>query len=86
MVYDVNRYDENDPELFMAHGTDDRNPTTAFSEATELQEIYDSLDVYSELVPLEGADHGAWNAKVDGKSLSELTFDFIVWRQDLMAD
>ena len=83
MVYGTDRYDSSDPELFMAHGTDDRNPVTAFSEATELQDIYDSLGIYNELVPLEGQDHGAWNAQVDGKGLFEMSYDFIVLSQKL---
>ena len=82
-VYDVDRYDSNDPELFMAHGTDDRNPSTAYSEATELQGIFDSLGIYNQLVTLEGKDHGAWNATVDGKGIFELSFDFLVDRQNL---
>jgi hypothetical protein len=82
-IYGVSPYDSDDPELFMAHGTNDRNPTTTFEEATELQGIYESLGIHSELVPLEGQDHGAWSAEVDGKGLSELTFDFLVERQSL---
>ena len=85
-IYGINLYDMNDPELFMAHGTMDVNPSTPFSEATELKDIYDSLSIYNELVPLEGAGHGAWNAQVDGKGLNELTFDFLVERQNLMVE
>ena len=40
-VYGENRYDGNDPELFIAHGTLD--PAVLFSEATELDSIYLSL-------------------------------------------
>ena len=86
MAYGSNRYNSVDPELFMAHRTDDRNPTTAFSEALELQEIYDSFGIYNELVSLEGEDHGAWSAEVDGKSLFELSFDFLVARQGLSME
>lgn len=85
-IYGVNLYDINDPELFMAHGTMDVNPSTPFSEATELKNIYDSIGIYNELVPLEGAGHGAWNAQVDGKGLNELTFDFLVDRQNLNVE
>ncbi len=85
-IYGVNLYDINDPELFMAHGTMDVNPSTPFSEATELKDIYDSIGIYNELVPLEGAGHGAWNAQVDGKGLNELTFDFLVDRQNLNVE
>jgi len=86
LVFGLNRYDTNDPELFIAHGTNDENPSTPFSEATELQGIYDSLDIYSELVPLNGYGHGAWNATVDGKSLSDMSFDFLVERQNLRVE
>ena len=85
-IYGVNRYDSNDPELFMAHGTMDVNPSTPFSEATELEGIYNLLGNFNELVPLEGAGHGAWNAQVDGKNLNELTMDFVVERQNLNVE
>lgn len=85
-IYGLERYDAGDPELFLAHGTLDANPTTTFSEATELNNIYDSIGIYSELVPLEGAGHGAWSATVNEKSLFELTFDFLIERQELRVD
>lgn len=85
-AYGLNRYDANDPELFMAHGTEDQNTTTTFSEATELKGIFNSLGIYNKLIPLEGAGHGAWNATVNGQNLSELSFDFIVERQNLIVE
>lgn len=85
-VYGVYPYDVSDPELFMAHGTNDVNPSTPYSEATELQDIYNSLAIYNKLVTLEGAGHGAWNATLDGKSLSELTFDFLIERQNITVE
>ena len=81
-VYEVDRYDDEDPELFMAHG-DGNDPVTPYEGALDLQEIYDSLGIHSELVTLEGHGHGAWNAVVDGKGLFELSFDFLMERQDL---
>jgi len=83
-VYGLDRYDNNDPELFIAHGTLD--PTVLFSEATKLDSIYNSLGIYHELVPLVDKGHGAWNAKLNGKSLSEMTFDFLVDRQNLQVE
>jgi len=85
-VYGLYRYDGDDPELFLAHGDNDVNPSTPFSEATELKNIYDALGVHNELVTLEGEGHGAWDAKVNGKGLSEMTFDFIVERQSLEVE
>ena len=71
------RYDPNDPELFMAHGTDDINPSTPFSEATELEATFNANGIYNVLIPLEGAGHGAWDATANGKTLAELSFDFL---------
>ena len=83
-IYGMNRFDSNDPELFIAHGTED--PTVLFSEAEDMVHLYDSTGVYHELYTLEGQGHGAWNAQVDGQSLSELSFDFLVERQELILD
>ena len=81
------RYDSDDPELFMGHGTAE-DPVTPYEEALEMQEVYNDLGVYHELETLllpngEPAGHGAWNAQVDGKGLPELSFDFLVKRQGL---
>ncbi len=84
-VYGLNPYDTNDPELFMAHGNE-YDPVTPYDEAIELQGIYDSLGIYNELATLDGFGHGAWNATVNGKSLSDLSFDFLVERQDLNVE
>ena len=81
-VYGFDRFDADDPELFMAHG-DGNDPVTPYEGALALQDIYDSLNVHSELVTLEGHGHGAWNAVVDGKGLFELSFDFLMERQNL---
>ena len=81
-VYEVDRYDGAGPELFMAHG-DGYDPVTPYEGALVLQDIYDALEIHSELVTLEGHGHGAWNAVVDGKGLFELTFEFLNERQDL---
>ena len=93
MVYDLeqyDRYDSNDPELFMGHGQAP-DLQTPYEEALELQGIYDSLGIYNKLVTLllpngDPAGHGAWDAIVDGKGLSELTFDFLVKRQNLRVE
>ena len=81
-VYEVDRYDAKDPELFMAHG-DGNDPVTPYEGALALQDIYNSLGIYNELVTLEGHGHGAWNAVVNGKGIFELSFDFLIDRQKL---
>ena len=45
-----------------------------------------SLGIYNELVPLDGEDHGAWDAVVDGQGLFEMCFDFVVSRQGLRVE
>ena len=87
------RFDANDPELFMGHG-EGEDPQSPYTEALELQDIYNSLGIYSELktllVPSEEdptvlvpGGHGAWNGEVDGKGLFEMSHDFLVERQNL---
>lgn len=84
-VYGIDPYDADDPELFLAHGTADQNASTPYSESEQFQDIYDDLGLYSELIPLEDEDHGAWDAEVDGRGLSELSYDFLVARQGLIV-
>ena len=81
------RYDANDPGLFMGHG-EAEDLQTPYAGALELQEIYNDLGLHSELNTLllpdgSPAGHGAWDAVVDGKGLFELTFEFLVERQSL---
>lgn len=93
MVYGLeqyDRYDANDPELFLGHGQAD-DTQTPYEEALELQSIYESIGLYNKLVTLflpngDPAGHGAWDAVVDGKELPELTFDFLTERQNLIVD
>ena len=93
VVYNLqqyDRYDVNDPELFMAHGTAP-DPVTPYEEALELQSIYDSLGIHNTLSTLtkpngEPIGHGAWNGVLDSKGLFELTFDFLVERQNLNVE
>ena len=92
-VYNLNkydRYDSSDPELFMGHGTA-QDLVTPYQEALELQSIYDSLGIYNKLATLtlpngNPAGHGAWNGVVDGIGIFELSFDFLVERQNLTVE
>ncbi len=89
-VYNLHRYDENDPELFMAHGTAE-DPVTPYEGAIELQNIYDSIGVYQRLETIQlpngnPAGHGAWNGVVEEKGIYELSFDFLVERQNLNVE
>ncbi len=83
-VYGLNRFDNSDPPLFIAHGTED--PAVLFSEAEELVHLYESTGAHVELTTLEGRGHGPWDAIVNGKSLFDLSFDFLVEQQGLILD
>ncbi|MEM7103276.1 MAG: alpha/beta hydrolase [Bacteroidota bacterium] len=83
-AYGHQRFDSNDPSLFIAHGTED--PTVPFSNAEELKEIYEATGVPLAYYPIEGAGHGPWNATVNGERLDKLAFDFITEQQALTVE
>ncbi len=83
-IYGHQRFDRNDPSLFIAHGTED--PTVRFSNAEDLKAIYYANDRPLAYYPLEGKRHGAWSATVNNKHLEELAFDFIVEQQGLIVE
>jgi acetyl esterase/lipase len=83
-IYGYQRFDSNDPALFIAHGTED--PTVPFSSAEDLKNICETNEIDFVYYPLEGKGHGPWGATVNGKSLSDLSFDFIVENQNLNVE
>lgn len=84
VIYGHQRFDEHDPSLFIAHGTEDQ--TVPFIKAEELQNRYETTGVPYAYYPLEGKGHGAWGAKVNNIGLEELAFDFIVEQQCLIIE
>ena len=65
MVYDVNRYDENDPELFMAHGTDDEILRSAeATEHTRLRFFGCEASLYPSREQITGLGMRKWTGKV----------------------
>ena len=83
-IYGYQKFDSNDPALFIAHGTEDT--TVPFSSAEDLKTICETNEINFVYYPLEGRGHGAWGATVNGKSLSDLSFDFIVDNQELIVE
>lgn len=81
-IYGHNRFDNDDPSLFIAHGTED--PKVPFNNAEKLKAIYEANQVPYAYYPLIGKGHGAWNAKVSNKNLEELAFEFITEQQGLI--
>ncbi|MCG8667805.1 MAG: alpha/beta hydrolase [Pseudomonadales bacterium] len=81
MFDDISRWNENNVPVSIVHGTED--PTVAFEEGLAIVDHYKETGVRYEFYPLEGIGHGAWNVEIDGQSLYELAFDFVVDVQDL---
>ena len=83
-IYGHQRFDANDPPLFIVHGTQD--PTVDYSNALALKAIYENLNIPLAFYPIDEPGHGFWNTIIDGKRLEELAFDFIVEQQQLQID
>lgn len=75
------KFDSQDAPIMIVHGTKD--PTVSFKEAMALKKIYTKTGVPYEFYPIKGKGHGLWQVKVNGKSLSELSLDFIITQQRL---
>ena len=76
-------FDATDPPIAIIHGTKDE--TVSFDEAKKLKQRYDESGVTNIYHPLVGAGHSAWSAKIDGKSLVETAYDFLVKQQGLVV-
>jgi len=84
LVYGYQRINSNNPALFIAHGTEDT--TVPFTNAEDLKTIWETNEIDFVYYPLEGKGHGPWGATVNGKSLSDLSFDFVVNNQNLNVE
>jgi len=80
----IDRFDATDAPVSIVHGTEDL--TVPFSEAETIQAAYHETGVAYEWHPLEGRGHGAWAASVDGQTLFESAYDFIIETQALNVD
>ncbi len=84
LIYGHQRFGSNNPALFIAHGTEDT--TVPYSSGEELKTIWETNKNDFVFYPLEGKGHGPWGATLDGKSLSDLSFEFIVETQNLNVE
>ena len=79
----INRFDPTDAPVSIVHGTEDR--TVPFSEAEKIQAAYKGTGVAYEWHPLKGRGHGPWDATLNGQTLFESAYDFIIEIQDLQV-
>ena len=77
----VSRFDASDAPISIIHGTED--PAVPLEAGEKLRDEYIKTGAPYAFYPLQGEGHGPWDATLDGKSLEELAFDFIVEQQDL---
>jgi acetyl esterase/lipase len=76
----VSRFDASDAPVSIVHGRDDE--VVPFEAAEALRDAYIDTGVIHEFHPLE-AGHGAWEETVNGSSLHELAWTFVVEQQAL---
>ncbi|MBI1319854.1 MAG: alpha/beta hydrolase fold domain-containing protein [Candidatus Hydrogenedens sp.] len=65
------------PALLLVHGTADSEPGTPFEASERLYDAAAEAGVPATLVPVPGADHGAWDFEVDGKDLADWVIAFL---------
>jgi predicted esterase len=70
-------FDVDDPPMMIVHGEEDDEPFVSFQQAELIHWTLEALSLPHEFYPIENAGHGAWDARVDGKSLKLLAQDFI---------
>ena len=84
LIYGYQRFDQNIPSIFIAHGTEDT--TVPYSNAEDLKAIYQANNADFVFYALEGRGHGAWGTTIDGESLSDLSFAYVLEVQNLIAE
>jgi dipeptidyl aminopeptidase/acylaminoacyl peptidase len=80
----IQRFSQNSPALFIAHGTED--PNVLFSEAEALRSIYEANQAPYVFYEITGKGHGPWDATVNGLPLTKLAFDFVGAQQSLVIE
>jgi para-nitrobenzyl esterase len=84
LEYGLQRFDSNDAPIFIAHGTNDN--VVPFSSAEILVIKFQTTRVNYEFYPLQDFGHSAWDATVNGKSLFDIAFEFIILEQEITIE
>lgn len=83
-VYGLQRFDSSDVPILIIHGVEDT--VVPFSEAESLRDTYTLNGVPFDFLPLIGEGHSAWGTNVEGKTIAQLSWDFVVEQLGLVVD
>ncbi|MEM9728142.1 MAG: alpha/beta hydrolase, partial [Myxococcota bacterium] len=83
MIDGRSRFDESDAPVSIVHGTADS--TVLFEEAEKLRDAYDQTGVPYAFYPVVGGGHGIWGTIIEGLTLQELAFEFVLEQQRLQV-
>lgn len=70
-----NRFDGDDPPVLIIHGREDE--TVSFSAAEALLADCEAAGIATLFRPFDGG-HGAWQVRIDGKTIGAISFRFLV--------
>lgn len=71
-------FDKSDPPMMVVHGTKDNTLGASFLESILMTSQCKKVGIPYEYYKLQGYGHGAWDAKVNGKTLSQLIAEFLI--------
>jgi acetyl esterase/lipase len=73
----LDAFTPDDPPMMILHGTEDRQLFTPLGAAEAMRDACVEQGIPHVFYPIPGAGHGAWEARVDGADLVDLTLDFL---------
>jgi para-nitrobenzyl esterase len=73
----LDKFDKSDPPIMIVHGEKDMTWGTLYASALNIVRACTSRGVPYRFHSLKKEGHGAWDAKVQGKKLPELSLDFL---------
>lgn len=84
VVYGKEIFGPDTPPILIVHGDEDK--VVNYNNASRLVHIYETNGLDYDLITLEGQGHSAWQAQVDGKTLEEIAFSFVLKSQELTVE
>jgi dipeptidyl aminopeptidase/acylaminoacyl peptidase len=73
----INAFDSSDPPIMILHGSLDFTVGISLEPAVAIRDQCDTNNIPYAYYPIAGAEHGVWDANVEGKDLATLTTDFL---------